>query len=255
MSPLTSVVVPCFNEAARLDFEQLAELFVDRSVRLILVNDGSSDATGALIDEFASKQAGRCKALHLASNCGKAEAVRVGLLEAIADESEYVGYLDADLAAPPSEMLRLLKHLDASGATAALGSRVRLLGSNIQRSTGRHYLGRIFATVASSALRLPIYDTQCGAKLFRVSGQLRCALGRSFRSRWAFDVELLARLLEQGRNAAPPLRIVEVPLATWSDRSGSKLGATAMLRAGIDLGVLWARGRFLGRSRKPNVPV
>src|SRR5262249_59105570 len=106
-----------------------------------------------------------------------------------------------------------------------LGSRVKLLGRTIDRRIGRHYRGRIFATLASLVLDLPVYDTQCGAKLFRTSAILAAALSRPFRSRWSFDVELLQRLV-LGFGGVPALavrEIVEEPLAVWRDVPGSKL--------------------------------
>jgi hypothetical protein len=131
-------------------------------------------------------------------------------------------------------------------ADVLLGARVRLLGTRIERRAWRHYLGRVFATFASLALRLPVYDTQCGAKLFARSAALEAALARPFRSRWVFDVELLERMLA-GAGGAPPLspgRIREVPLAEWRDVGGSKLGPAGMLVAGLQVIGLFLRSRL-----------
>jgi dolichyl-phosphate beta-glucosyltransferase len=99
-------------------------------------------------------------------------------------------------------------------------------------------LGRAFATAASLVLRVPVYDTQCGAKLFRRSAMLSHALEEPFLSRWLFDVELLSRLLvgAPGIPQVPIERIHEEPLQKWSDREGSKLRAREMLRSLVDLG-------------------
>ncbi|HEY7375200.1 MAG TPA: hypothetical protein VIF57_23765, partial [Polyangia bacterium] len=111
---------------------------------------------------------------------------------------------------------------------------------DIERSAVRHYLGRVFATAASLILRTRVYDTQCGAKLFRAGPALAEALSAPFLSRWAFDVELLGRLLIGTPGVAPlPLAaIVEVPLAVWHDVEGSKLGLAGMARTARDLALV-----------------
>jgi dolichyl-phosphate beta-glucosyltransferase len=83
-----------------------------------------------------------------------------------------------------------------------------------------------------------VYDTQCGAKFFRATPALSRALDRPFRSRWAFDVELLGRLLSGGAEALREDDLLEVPLRRWTHVGGSKLRPLAMLRAGADLAVI-----------------
>ena len=167
----------------------------------------------------------RATLLSLACNSGKAEAVRQGMLRALDSGADVVGYYDADLATPPHEMLRLLAVLDESGALIALASRVRLLGTKIERRALRHYLGRIFATAASLCIGIPIYDSQCGAKVFRAGECLSEALADPFTSRWGFDVELLGRLLvgDPRTPGITPDCFLEMPLKSWRDVPGSKL--------------------------------
>jgi glycosyltransferase involved in cell wall biosynthesis len=225
-----ALAIPCFNEAARLPRDSVRRLVGDSALDLVLVDDGSSDGTRAALEALREEAPDRIAVLALPDNRGKAEAVRAGLLSAI-DRADIVGYADADFATPAEELIRLARLIDESGADAVLGSRVAVMGAQIERSPVRHYLGRVFATGASLALRRPVYDTQCGAKFLRVGEPLRAALARPFRSRWAFDVELLGRLWAED----PDCRIVEEPLRTWIDVSGSKVRPTAMLRAGLDL--------------------
>lgn len=234
------LVVPCYNEAARLDDDALLSLAGGEfpATRLLLVDDGSRDDTGARLTALAHRAPGRIDTLALDRNRGKAEAVRQGILAALASGADVVGYFDADLSTPASEIRRLLSILDERPQIAVvIGARISLLGNDIQRSHTRHYLGRVFATLASLILRARVYDTQCGAKLFRRSDALAAALREPFLSRWSFDVELLGRLLV-GDASTPAIferQVLEVPLRSWRDVPGSKLRLGAMAGALKDL--------------------
>lgn len=246
--PRAAVVIPCFNEASRLDAAELRRLAERVDVRL--VDDGSTDGTAARLAAIAEGFQGRILVAASDRNLGKAETVRRALLEASAAGAPFVGYLDADLATPVDEMLRLLDLLRGGSAVAVTGARVALSGRDIRRLASRHYAGRIFTTLACLALGAAYYDTQCGAKWFRAGAALDAALGEPFLSRWAFDVELLGRLLAGGGAAPPvaPALLVEEPLRVWHHVPGSKLSIASGLMATAEL--LWI-GRDLGRRRRP----
>jgi glycosyltransferase involved in cell wall biosynthesis len=240
----TTVVVPCFNEEQRLQLERFLELCA-AGIRLLFVDDGSKDGTRRLLQDFAARHPREVRVLGLDRNGGKAEAVRRGLLEALSSGAEIVGYLDADLAAPPAEMKRVLDAV-RGGAAVAMGSRVALLGRHIERAATRHYLGRVFATCASFTLGLRVYDTQCGAKAFAVNPTLQACLTQPFQSRWIFDVELIDRLLRPppGVPSLAPSDFIEVPLHAWRDVRGSKVRPPDLARAATDLlEIAWRRRR------------
>lgn len=239
-------VVPCFNEAARLDQAALLDLANQAETSVLLVDDGSTDATLHRLRELEAECPDRITVLALPRNRGKAEAVRQGIVHALGGSADAIGFADADLATPPAELRRLAELIRVGDHDLVLGSRIQLLGRMIHRRHLRHYVGRVFATCASLALGLAVYDTQCGAKVFRRSEALQAAMATPFRSRWAFDVELLARLVRPGRGAPgiPLARIWEEPLRVWTDVAGSKLGAAAGLRAVFDLAhIAWALRR------------
>ncbi len=246
--PEAIVVVPCFNEERRLREDDFVALVRDGEVRLLFVDDGSTDGTAGRVRAMADQAGGRIGLLQLQQNRGKGEAVRAGLLRALTGSPAAVGYVDADLSTPPEEILRLHQALDRPGVSVVMGTRIRLLGTRIQREAIRHYLGRVFATAASLALQLPVYDTQCGAKFFRAGDPLRRALAQPFRSRWAFDVELIGRLLT-GSPSLSPAEFLEVPLVRWTDVSGSRLGSGQMIGAAIDLIAIAAELRRKRRVR------
>jgi dolichyl-phosphate beta-glucosyltransferase len=236
--PAGTLVVPCFDEARRLDADAIRAVVDTADVHLILVDDGSTDGTLDRLTALAASRADAVTVLPRATNSGKGEAVRAGLLDALDAGAPLVGYFDADFAAPASEITRLVEiAVSRPDIDVILGARVAMLGHRIRRSPVRHYLGRVFATASSMTLGLPVYDTQCGAKLFRPTPALEAAVERPFRSRWAFDVELLSRLTVRNGAVAPIAReaMLEIPLQEWSDVGGSKLGPREAVTAAVDL--------------------
>lgn len=226
--PNCTIVVPCYNEAERLRAEEFTKYLEQRPhVAFLFVNDGSKDGTLAMLQQLALRMPKQIDVLNRSVNSGKAEAVRAGLVAALeTGRPAYVGFWDADLATPLEaidDMLGLL--LSRPDLEIVLGARVKLLGRHIERLAVRHYLGRVFATCVSIVLGLPIYDTQCGAKLFRVTPVLESILEEPFSSRWIFDVELLARFIRASGPdpASAAHKIYEFPLYRWRDVPGSKV--------------------------------
>lgn len=241
------IVVPAYNEEARLHVQaylhgsealrqQLKSAGSSCTVEFLFVNDGSRDGTRGVIEELCAADAS-FSLLDLNVNGGKAEAVRRGFVQTMEQSPlhyDYIGYWDADLATPLEEVWNLVQPmLNNEALQLAMGSRVKLLGRDIQRRPLRHYLGRIFATFVSLTLDLAVYDTQCGAKIFRTSEALRKTFVSKFLSRWIFDVEILARMRGHGLDLESS--IVEVPLQRWVDVAGSKVRLRDFLRAALEL--------------------
>lgn len=224
----TTVVIPCFDEERRLNLPAFREYATAiPHVQFLFVNDGSRDQTQAMLEALQREHPEVVAVLNLERNAGKAEAVRRGMQIAIERGCDFVAFWDADLSTGLNEIEPFRNIMrDRPEIEMVFGSRVNLLGRDIQRKLSRHYIGRVFATMVAFALRLPIYDTQCGAKMFRVTDDLRRVLADSFISRWIFDVEIIARFLvlrKDGSRPAVRSIIVEKPLRTWTDVEGSKL--------------------------------
>ncbi len=244
MRPDLFLVVPCYDEEARLHPQAFAD-FVSchPSARVLFVDDGSTDGTFEILERLQKTTPDSIGILRLRSHQGKAEAVRLGILEGIRQQATLVGFWDADLSTP-------LGAVDDFLALAAkrpdvdviLGSRVNLMGRDIRRQKSRHYLGRVFATAVSICLDLGVYDTQCGAKVFRANAAIAAVFARPFHSGWIFDVEVIARYLAQPVATGDPSRrsrIYELAVAAWHHRPGSKLRWTDFIRAIFDLVSIW----------------
>jgi glycosyltransferase involved in cell wall biosynthesis len=207
--PSVSVIVPAFNEERRLPRSVPALLGLARTegVELILVDDGSSDATRRV----AFAELGRCDSFRLVSlprHLGKGAAVRAGVARARGDA---IAFMDADLATDVSALSSLLAALRDSDV--AVGSRA-LPGSVVEAARWhRTYGGRLFNGVTRSLTGLTFDDTQCGFKAFRAPAA-RALFQRCRIDGFAFDVEILAIARSLG------LRVTEVPVR-WFDMNGS----------------------------------
>ena len=230
------VVVPCFNEEHRLRGADFLSFIAARpAASVCFVDDGSRDGTVAVLEALRSQCPERILVHRLETNGGKAQAVRAGVLHVAArGEWPIIGYWDADLSTPLVEVDRLLEALHAfPDCQLVLGSRVKRLGAHIERRMMRHIMGRVFATCASAILGFEVYDSQCGAKLFRTA-MARVFFADPFLTRWLFDLEMLARL----RNALGPSAIEvarEIPLARWEEMGGSKLGLSDLINVPLEL--------------------
>lgn len=247
--PPTTVVIPCFNEEGRLPVDRILAFAGSRPhIRLLFVDDGSSDGTGDVLAALVRRVPTSLGHLSLERNVGKSEAVRLGILRALEDDRvRYVGFWDADLSTPVEAIPELLAvHEAHPGLVLVMGARVKLLGRHVVRRAVRHYTGRVFATAASLTLRLPVYDTQCGAKLFRVGGLTRRIFQDPFVSRWIFDVEILARMIRYGPgDGLGDIEglVYEYPLQEWVHVPGSRLRLRDYVRAALDLARI--RRRYL----------
>lgn len=240
-APAWSVVIPAYNEAARLPayLKEVVAYFDgrDQPYEVLVVDDGSRDATGALVRDLAGVHA--CVRLHaLPANRGKGFAVRTGMMAA---RGALKLMADADGATPIVEVKRLEAAIQA-GADLALGSRALPDPSVVVRARAhRMVAGQVWSRLVRALGVSGVVDTQCGFKLFRaaVADDLFPALRTDG---FGFDVELV--LLAQRRG----YRIAEVPI-NWTDQPGSKVG---VLKDGPRMlaEIVAARLR-LARSRAP----
>lgn len=169
------LVVPCYNEAERFDSGGFADFLAEQpGYALLFVDDGSSDRTPERLEALRKRQPGQVSVLRLEANSGKGEAVRRGMQTALAAGAPFTGFWDADLATPLCAAVAMRREFERRPELDFVtGCRLRRLGADIRRSPLRHLVGRVFATAASLHLKLPVYDTQCGARQRRRFSQSR----------------------------------------------------------------------------------
>ena len=234
MPSTTVIIVPCYNEAERLDVQSFLDFISANDFHFLFVNDGSSDKTVEVLEQLTTPLSTKASILDLQKNVGKAEAIRQAAVS-VAEQYEVIGFMDADLAMPLSEIPRLLEALASTPERKGVwGSRVKILGNDIQRSTTRHLIGRVFATFAGNSLKLPIYDTQCGLKLF-TRACIPIAFSEPFISKWLFDIEVIFRLKRKFGAEQMSTFFVEVPLRKWHEIGGSKIRLQHILKFPLEL--------------------
>ncbi|HEY0758964.1 MAG TPA: dolichyl-phosphate beta-glucosyltransferase [Acidisarcina sp.] len=222
--PEYSIVIPAYNESARIG-KALTEVLdcvtkMAWSAEVIVVDDGSTDATAWLVQQFMQRDP-RLRLVQNSRNCGKGYSVRHGILQAAGD---IVMFTDADLSAPIEEAERLFTAIKA-GADIAIGSRWLDRGRQTRHQPlYRQFFGRCFNAITRLVMGLPFADTQCGFKAFRHSAaQTVFQLQRI--QRWGFDPELLFIALKRGYT----IREVAV---TWGHDERSRL---SYLKDGIKM--------------------
>ena len=222
--PKYSIVIPAFNESARIPatLRSVVDCIRARgwSAEVIVVNDGSKDATADLVREFA-KNAPEVRMIENPVNRGKGYSVRAGLLQALGD---VVIFTDSDLSAPIEEA-ELLFAAIAGGADIAIGSRWLESGRQTHRQPlYRQFFGRCFNAVTRGVMGLRFADTQCGFKAFtRAAAQTVFQLQTI--ERWGFDPEILFIALKRGYD------VVEVPVS-WAHDERSRM---SYLKDGIKM--------------------
>jgi dolichyl-phosphate beta-glucosyltransferase len=213
--PAYSIVIPAYNEAARVGatLEKVLAYTAAQGwdAEIIVVNDGSSDNTTEIVHSYAEKNP-RLQLLENPGNRGKGYSVRNGMLHA---QGEILLFSDADLSSPIEEAEKLFSALE-NGADIAIGS--RWLQSNLQtqrQPLHRQLFGRVFNLLLRMILGLSFKDTQCGFKAFtRPAAETIFPLQNI--ERWGFDPELLY-LAKKFK-----FKVVEVPVA-WAHREGTRI--------------------------------
>ncbi len=219
--PFLSIVLPAYNEEDRLpaSLDRVIDFLARQQLdsEIVIADDGSRDRTPQIVRERAAAGLPPNVALRLVqhdANRGKGAAIRTGVLAA---EGRYVFFMDADLATPPEDALKLLDRLKA-GAPVAIGTRIQADGTDMRATqpAQRRMVGRLFTMMRKTMRVLPdIEDTQCPLKGFE-RDVARAVFERQRLSGWIFDAEVL----DVARSLGYP--IVSVPV-TWRHVEGSRL--------------------------------
>lgn len=222
MNPSLSIVVPAYNEAARLgkSLSLILEYLRDYpgGGELIVVDDGSTDETALVVEEGLARAATaaatvRTQFVRVQPNRGKGYAVRAGLLAASASVALFT---DADLSTPITETPRLVEPIERGLASLTFGSRAldrSLIG--VHQPWRREQGGKVFNLIVRMTTALPFWDTQCGFKAFRMSA-CRPLVEAATIDRFGFDVELIYLAYLAG------LSLEEIPVR-WDHNEGSKV--------------------------------
>lgn len=233
--PHTCIVIPCYNEEKGLSVKEYITFLNETPEAIIcFVNDGSTDKTLQLLHQLHEKYVDKVHIFSLLKNSGKAEAVRKGMIYCNQNfNHQFIGYLDADLATSLEEFMEVTTYLKKN-VVFCFGSRIRKIGSTIERENSRFLIGRVIATFISQVLDIKVYDTQCGCKVFtkKISIQL---FKKEFISKWLFDVELFFRMIILFGKEKAIRKMYEVPLKSWIEKGNSKVKPSYFFKLWLDL--------------------
>lgn len=242
-----SIIIPLHNEERRVVRckERLVSYCEEMGwdFELIFVQDNSTDNTVSILNGFNSTQ-DHIKIISIPTRVGKGGAIMYSTI--VHTTKKYVAYLDVDLSADPSELERLLKHVN--DYDIVMGSRI-LRGSllPIKRSFHRSLLSRSYSKLFRVLFRIPIFDPQCGFKLIRKEVILKL-FQDVMMTDFAFDTDMIVTAFTQG------LRIKEIPI-NWKEGKDSSVSIHNEVRTmGIDLLSIWYRYHLSWRQGKASYP-
>ena len=235
MSCKRCIVIPFFNEANRFNLASFSSFCKQYSnVELCLVDDGSLDQTLDILYLFKKKFPSQVHIIALKKNKGKGEAVFTGVRWGLSSKKfTQIAFMDADLSTSFTECIRLFDLLD-NKLNFVFGSRIKKIDNHIERKWYRFFLGRIFATLVSTILRLPVYDTQCGCKVFSYK-YASIAFASPFLSQWIFDIEIFFRLKQNLGTYKFKNSTLEAPLIKWIDGGDSRIAPSYAIKVWKDL--------------------
>jgi dolichyl-phosphate beta-glucosyltransferase len=217
-------VVPCYNESKRWNKAYWEELTSSINTFWVFVDDGSTDDTRNLIDAL---KLSNTKLIKISKNCGKSEAVRLGMLwsyKNLYPEYDSVGYIDSDGAINKNDIVRFNKlfaeKYKVNEYISLWASRVALSGRKIHRKPARHILGRFISLIVSARRNYMAYDTQCGLKYFPFDNKTAFLFEKSFKTKWFLDIEIFIRFALYNQKH---MVIWEEPLMYWDEIPGSKI--------------------------------
>ena len=241
------IAVPCYNEEKRLPIEDFKTFISSNPYTFCFINDGSKDRTIEVLQELKALFPEKVIIADSTTNLGKSRALNYGFNTVKNLEFDYFSYLDADLATPIFELIRMSEFLDDE-IEFVFGSRVNRIGSNIKRKLSRHLIGRFFATVNSLLLQIPVYDTQCGAKILS-RNLAEKSFSEKFYTNWVFDVEIFFRVMNAKKNTDINLYAKEIPLEQWADVGVSSIKPKHYFGIFSDLFKIYRIYRGKGKSK------
>jgi dolichyl-phosphate beta-glucosyltransferase len=216
------LVIPCFQESKRIGafLPGLCSVLGSvGNVSILVVEDGGGTSEQVhlreMIDEWRKQHKNLLPPLLIPTNLGKGGAIYQGWKQP--GDAQWLAFVDADGSCSASEVRRLIELARSENRTecAYFASRVLMLGRNVKRLWTRHLIGRVYATLVSELLDIPVYDSQCGLKIVSraVFEKVRDKLSiKGF----AFDVDLLVNLIDSG------CEVREIPI-DWDERPGGKV--------------------------------
>lgn len=227
------VIIPCFNEAERIDPSYFNILSRIKNAIWVFVDDGSTDNTSKILKKYNNNK--NIIYVKIDHNVGKSNAIAHGINYASSKISNigWIGFLDSDGAFATSDVEKFIKMTSSIERYDAIyTSRVKMAGRNIKRNNARHIIARLITSLFGLVWRDIPYDTQSGFKLYRYADNFNSIFRKPFKTKWFFDIELSIRYLMYTKKN---LNVWEEPVLSWTDIPGSKINYRQSLRISLEV--------------------